>query len=578
MFRKLLNVFRPNQLDADLREELEFHHSQTLGSFGNRALLQDRMRDASTIVWLQTLLQDLRYGFRQLRRAPVLFATAVLSLALGIGANTAIFTLINAVMLQSLPVKDPGRLVLFNDDLSTGEYTGSYVGADEFSSAFYSYLLKHNDSFQDLCAFHSGTDLVAMHVPGFNGPWEQAKAHLVSGNYFRVLGVNAIIGRLFQPSDDMPTAPRSAVLSYPFWRDRFHSDPAILGQTVILNGTDFAVIGVAAREFFGERMQTAPNVFVPLSSQPEILRERPFWTALDVYWLNCMGRLKPSVSITAAQASVTGKLHRFFLDQAGTSVSASTRRKIEAVQLSLKPGGTGISGLRYRYSQPLHLLMGIVAVVLLIACANVGTLLLARASARRPEMLARLALGASRNRLLRQVLTESVLLSFLGGAVGIGIAWWSVRLLSVFLHVDPVVKVGPNFIVFAFTFVLCILNGVLFGIFPALKLSRMDTRPGNVATPVPAGKWRFNSGQALIVFQVALSLSLMVGAGLLARSLLALEHQNIGFRRDSILLLRTDAGLAGHKQGELYPLYRKLNESLAQLPHVVSAGVGRPLR
>ncbi len=575
MFRKLLNVFRPNRLDADLREELEFHYSQTSGSFGNRTLVQDRMRDASTVAWLETFLQDLRYGFRQLRRAPVLLATAVLSLALGIGANTAIFTLINAVMLQSLPVKDPGQLVLFNDDISTGVYDGDKFGADEFSSGFYTYLQQHNDSLESLCAFRQGTDRVVMHVAGSAGAWERARVHLISGNYFGVLGVRAAVGRVLQPSDDATNAPRAAVLSYPFWRDRFRSDPAVLGQTVILSGSAFTVVGVAAGEFFGERIETAPDLWLPLSFQPEIMQRESFLTAHNVYWLNCIGRLKPGVSLATAQASVTVKLHQFFLHQVGTSVSASTRRKIEAVHVHLKPGGAGISGLRYRYSQPLHLLMAVVAIVLLIACANVATLLLARSSARRSEFLARLALGASRTRLLRQVLTESVLLSFIGGVAGIAVAWWSVRILVLVLHVSSVVKVEPNFTVLGFTFALCVANGILFGIFPALRLSQMEPRPGNVVTPAAGAKRRFNSGQALVILQIALSLSLLIGAGLLAHSLLALEGQNLGFQRDKIFVLRTDASLAGYKEGELYPLYRRLSETLSRLPHVVLAGVGR---
>ena len=576
MLRRLLNLFRRDRLEADLREELAFHRSHTRGSLGNVGLVQDRMRDASTFVWLEALLQDLRYGARQLGRAPVLVAVAVLSLALGIGANTAIFTLIDAVMLQYLPVHDPTRLVLFYDGINDGWYSGtSYLG-DEFSYSSYQFLQAHNRSFEDLCAFQQGNDLVVMHLAGSSetGPWERANVHMVSGNYFHVLGVSAAAGRVLSPADDSPTAPPTAVLSYKFWRDRFHLNGSILGKAVVLNGTAFTIIGVAAREFFGERIQTGPDFWLPLSV-PGIMQRESFITKPDVYWLNFMGRLKPGITMEIAQADMTFRLHQFYLEEAGPHISPEVRRKIESVRVHLKPGGAGISGLRYRYSQPLHVLMAVVAVVLLIACANIATLLLARASARRPEFLARLALGASRARLLRQVLTESVLLSLIGGAVGIGVAWWSVKLLVLLLHVDPVVKVRPDPLVLAFTFALCITTGLLFGIFPALKFSRLDPRPGNVARPVILGKWRVNGAQALIALQIALSLILLIGAGLLAHSLLALERQNIGFKRDNIFIARTDASLAGYQTSELFPLYRDLGDRLAQLPGVRSATVAR---
>jgi len=542
----------------------------------NMMVWQDRMRDWSTILWLETALKDICYGLRQLRKAPVLVCVAVLSLALGIGANTAIFTLINAVMMQYLPVKDPARLVLFYDGISTGTYNGSSdVPSNEFSYPFYQYLRAHNDSFEDLCAFRQGDDTVILHVSRGAGPWERATVHLVSGNYFRVLGVGAATGRVLEPRDDTPASQRTAVLSYPFWRDRFHLNPEILGQTVILNGTGFTIVGVAAPEFFGERVRAAPDFWLPLSFQPQILKRESYLTAGNDYWLNFLGRLKPGVSMAAAQAAVNLRIHQFYLAQTGAHPSPELRRKIQSVHVELKPGGGGISALRFLYSQPLHLLMAVVGIVLLIACANVATLLLARASARRPEFLARLALGASRARLLRQVLTESILLSSIGGAAGFGFAWWSIKGLILLLHIYSVVKVRPDFAVLGFTFALCILTGILFGIFPALKFSRMDPRPGNVGQPVVWGKWRLGSGQALVALQVALSLILLFGGGLLAHSLLELESQNLGFQRDKILVIRSDASLAGYQQAELGQLYRDLGERLSQLPGVLSASIAR---
>ena len=576
MLHKLFNFFRPHRLEAEMREELEFHLSQTSGSFGNATFIRDRMRDASTVTWLETAWQDLRYGLRQLRKTPVLVAVAVLSLALGIGANTAIFTLINALMLQSLPVRDPGRLVLFYDGITDGEYIGgdAFIG-NEYSYPFYQYLSAHDDSFQSLAGFRQGNDRVSLHIGGSRNarPSEQAEVHLVSGNYFQLLGVHAAAGRVLTPSDDSLSASRVAILSYPSWRDRFHLDPAILGREVVLQGTAFTIAGVADRQFFGERVQTAPDFWLPLCSQPQILQRESWLTTRDVYWLNFMGRLKPGVTTARAQSAVNLRLHQFYLEQAGTRLSPGIRRQIEGLRVQLKPGAGGISGLRYLYSKPLQILMAVVVLVLLIACANVATLLLARASARRQEFLARLALGASRSRLLRQVLTESILLSILGSLAGAVFAWWSVKLLILMLHVSPVVRVRPDPIVLGFTLALSILTGMLFGIFPALKFSRLEPRPGNISKSSAIGKWRFGTTHALVALQVAVSVILLFGAGLLVHSLLVLERQDIGFQRDKILVVETDTGLAGYQQRELFPLYRELADRLSQLPGVTSASV-----
>jgi len=532
---------------------------------------------------MSTLFYDLRYGLRMLARNPGFTAVAVLTLALGIGANTAIFSLMNAVMLKVLPVQKPEQLVLFFEGSDEGMRI-SKGGIGEggrwkyYSYPLYEYLRDHNQFFQGICAFRLGEDRLSVNVvgrpSGESAP--EVTGHLVSGNYFSVLGVNAILGRTLSPEDDRLGARPAAVISYGYWKQNLGGNPAAVGKVVDLNGTPFTIVGVTPREFFGERVRRSPNFWLPMVMQPQIMLHESFLKDPDIYWVNLMGRLKPGATRQQAQAGLTIQLRQFLTSQAGSQISQHERKEIEKSYISLAPGGPGVSGLRERYSEPLHILMGVVALVLLIACANVANLLLSRAAARHREISVRLALGASRVRLIRQMLTESLLMAGLGGALGALFAAWGVRILvSKFAGNSYGPDVTPDLRVLSFALAICALAAILFGLAPALRSTRVELAPALKAgsfSPGATGR-RWSLGKGLVSFQAALSLLLLVGAGLFVRTLQKLEAEDLGFNRQHVLLVGIDARLAGYKPAQLAPLYQRLIDRVSALPGVRSASL-----
>jgi predicted permease len=527
---------------------------------------------------ISNLWQDTRYGARMLRKSPAFTGIALLSLALGIGANTAIFTLLNAVILKNLPVHAPDQLVLFSD--SPGEGT-SFGDPPKnrwklFSYPSYEYLRDHNESLDGLCAFRSGEARLSVRMDNVaGGTAQRAQGHLVSGNYFSVLGLKSQMGRLLTPEDDTPTSKPAAVISHRYWKDQMSSDPQVVGRTVTINDQPFTVIGVTPPEFFGERVRQAPDYWLPLAFQPQIEMDDSFLADQTVYWLNLMARLKPGVSSQSAQANLNVALQQFLMEQAGSKITDERRATIQGSHVELLSGGGGVSGLRFFYSEPLRMLMAIVGLVLLIACANVGNLLLSRSAARQTEMSVRLALGASRARIVRQLLTESILLAAIGGALGLLFAGWGVDALVKLVARTSPLDVQPDALVLGFTVGISLLSGVIFGLAPALRASRTDLSSALKAKSSRVGglKLRLSLAPALIVSQVALSLILLIGAGLFSRSLLKLQHEDLGFNRDNVLLVDIDPRLAGYKPKELSGLYSQLLERLGTLPGVRAASV-----
>lgn len=527
---------------------------------------------------MENLFKDIRYGFRGLLKRKAFAAVAVLTLALGIGANTAIYTLVNAVLLRKLPVSNPQELVLFSDMTGEGtsvEDTPRSGKWSRFSFASYKYFRDHNDSFQDIAALRSGVARLSVRQTDAQAnAAARSSGQLVSGNYFSLLGVQAMRGRVLTPEDDKPGAEPAAVMSHRYWEKELNSDPSVVGKRVIINGTSFTIVGVTPREFFGERVRRPPEFWLPLALQPQVELRHSFLDNTQVYWLMVMGRLKPGVTMAQAQGSVNLQLQQFLTDQAGSELTDQRKLRIQNTNVELVDGSGGISGLRVLYSKPLRMLMAIVGMVLLIACANVGSLLLSRAAARRAEISLRMALGATRSRIVRQLLTESMLLALIGGICGVLLAQWGVTVLVRLVAGEAPLNTTADAGILAFTLGVSIIAGLLFGLVPAIQASRTDLASAmKEKARTVRGFWRVSPSAALVVMQVGLSMVLLTGAGLFARSLAKLQSEDVGFDRTNMLLVGIDPRLAGYKPSELATLYQQVLERVSTVANVQSVSM-----
>ncbi|HEY6392579.1 MAG TPA: ABC transporter permease [Bryobacteraceae bacterium] len=527
-------------------------------------------------------LEDLRYSLRGLRKSPLFTTVALLSLALGIGANTAVFSLMDQALLRSLPVKHPGELVLFSaPGPRRGSVNTSYDDKFTFSYPMYRDFRDRNPVFNGV---------LARFPISFSMSWrdqtERIHGDLVSGNYFEVLGLNAAIGRtLTQDDDRTPGAHPVVVLSYGFWKRRFGADPRVLNQSITLNAHSMTIVGVAQSGFKSVGMGEAADVFVPMMMNAQMTSGEPGQNDLDKrrsMWLNIFARLKPGISRQQAEAAMNTFWKQLLEAEVREVPNASQTFQTNFVKrhLSLLPGGKGISAPLDTLSNAMSVLMAMVGVLLLIACANVANLLIARATARQREIGIRLAMGASRARLVRQLLVESLLLALGGGLLGLLAADWTGEALLRFLPSDPSTEglsSHPDIRILLFAIALSIVTGIIFGIVPALQGTRSELAATlkDQATGVLGGFGTLRLRKGLVVTQVALSALLLIGAGLFTRSLYNVKSIDAGFRTDHLISFAVQPGLNGYSQERIRTLAEQLQDDISRLPGVRAASVSQ---
>jgi predicted permease len=556
----------------DWRNKLELLR-RSLGACWDALLLQPRRLE-------DDVFQDLRYGARMLLKNPGFTLIAVLSLALGIGANTAIFSLLDAVLLKSLPVQEPDKLVLFGKGENTGLTDGfPNKSSDLFSYPFYQEVRQRQEVFSEVGALLSIPWAVhgTVNTNGASGETEKLDVQLVSGTYFSLLGLNASLGRALTEADDQTLGGHPvAVISYAWWERRLGGDPTAVGKIISIDQTAYTIIGVAPKEFFGTTVGQAPDLWVPLAMEGQL--PPAHWNGRnnkESQSLYLIARLKNGVRAEQASAAVNLLFKQSLQERAGAQPSAERLQDIQRASIELTPAGRGLSALRREFSLSLRILMTVVGVVLLIACANVANLLLARAAARQKEFAVRLAVGAGRTRLIRQLLTESVLLASLGGIAGVVLAWWGSRLLVLMASAGSEalpLDVTPNARILGFTLLASLLSAVIFGTAPALRAARIEPNSalkGGKGAAQAASQSPF--GKALVVAQVALSLLLLVGAGLFVRTLINLQNVPTGFNQQNVMLFQVDTATTGFKGAQFAPLLREVEEKVKAVPGVQAA-------
>jgi macrolide transport system ATP-binding/permease protein len=578
------NLFRKSRQDRDLTEEIDAYLEMLIEQkinagldpaearraamieLGDREQVKEKVREPRVGHHLETLWRDLCYALRMLRRSPSFSTVAALLLALGIGANTAIFSVVDAVLLKSLPVKDPERLVLLS-------HTNSGKYSDRFSYSNYEQIRDHDRTLSGVLAYYP----LRLTVSVDGQPEPAINGQLVTGSYYQVLGVNAMLGRTLAPEDDRaPGEHPVCVISHGYWRRRFGGDPGVVGKTIHLGGYPFTIIGVTPPEFFGAEVGSSMDISAPLVMQQQVMPGVRSFVNEDWERFRLMGRLRPGVTLEQAQGSLGLLYQQYVADlvvrwTGEKGRNEANRYKADA-RLMVASGNQGPSDLRQQFSQPMFVLMLIVALALLIACANVAGLLLARGVTRRKELAVRLALGAGRLRLARQLFTESLLLACLGSLLGLLLAWWGTRLLLPLLSQGEIpihLSVNPDLRMLSFTAGVIVLTSMLFGLAPAFLATRIELQSTlKQDSPGMSDRRALSFGRVFVIAQVALSLLLLVGAGLFVRSLQNLLQTPTGYAREKVLVLKLEPVRSDDKGPQHTAFYDELLRRVKGLPGV----------
>src|SRR6266853_4340368 len=589
----LRSLFRKEQVDKELNEELgaylemaaEEKMKQGMGrkdalravrlERGSLEVTKEVVRSGGWESFVETCWQDLRYAQRRLRMAPTFTIATVLTLALGIGATTSIFTLVHAVLLKSLPVAKPGELYRLGKEPRCC-YQGGYSQGKEFSLVsydLYKYLRDTTKGFSELAAFPSLELVFGLRRAGTSEAAQGYPGEFVSGNYFSMFGIRTYAGRALTDADDQPNAPPVVMMSYRLWQQKYGSGPSVIGSVFDIDGKSFTVVGITPPGFFGDTLRsTPPDFFLPLNTEPFVQTDADLHK-IDTHWLELIGRIQPGANPASIEAEMRVELKQWLRSHWG-EMSANDRAKFPNQTLYLSPGGAGITSMREQYEHWLLILMMVSGFVLLIVCANVANLMLVRGMGRRRQISLSMALGAQTSRVVTQPLIESILLSLFGGAAGLLITFAGTRLILHFAFptfpgfASVPISASPSGPVLLFAFVTSLLTGVAFGIAPAWMATRADPIEALRGASRSSDRTGSLPRKTLVVFQAALSLVLLSASGLLTAALHNLENQDFGFEQDQRIVVNFDPRLAGYGPEQLTPLYRRIYDSLSGIPGV----------